>query len=155
MSTQTKNVNASADTTTHITRIFCARRQRVYAAWTNLELLRQWWGPEGVETHELVFEARVGGKFRWVLSTPEDERMTIRGEFHEVRSGEKLVFTWQSDHRDMENSETIVTIEFREKNAITTELHLTHEDLPSEASRDEHTAGWNSALDKLDHLLTD
>lgn len=141
------------ETTVQIDRVIDAPLRRVYAAWTNLELLKQWWGPEGVETHELIFETRVGGDFRWVLSTPEGERMTARGEFSEVRPGERLAFTWQPDDSDEESFESLVTVEFREKDAATTELRLTQENLPNEESRDEHTDGWNSALDKLEHQL--
>ena len=36
---------------------------------------------------------------------------------------------------------------------LTTELHLTHENLPSEASRDRHKEGWNSAIDNLERLV--
>jgi hypothetical protein len=31
---------------------------------------------------------------------------------------------------------------------------LTHEQLPNEQSRDGHTRGWNSALNKLENFLS-
>jgi uncharacterized protein YndB with AHSA1/START domain len=34
-----------------------------------------------------------------------------------------------------------------------TELRLIHEQLPNEQSRDGHTGGWNSALDKLENFV--
>lgn len=148
------NRPAQPNTTLQITRVIKAPRDRVYAAWTDLELARQWWGPDGCETHELILEARPGGKFRWVLSTPDGERMTAQGEFREVRPGEKVVYTWQwADDPDWENHESLVTVEFREINATTTELRLTHEKLPSQQSRDNHTGGWTGALDKFERLL--
>ncbi len=146
-------MNTSNDTTVEIERVIEAPRQRVYAAWTEPGLLKQWWGPDGVETHELVFEANVGGNFRWVLSTQEGERMATRGEFREVQPGEKLAFTWEPDGDDDDTFESLVTLEFRAIDAATTELRLTQENLPSEESRDEHTDGWNSALDKFEHFL--
>jgi uncharacterized protein YndB with AHSA1/START domain len=142
------------ETTLQITRVISAPRDRVYAAWTDLELANQWWGPDGCVTHELICDARVGGKFRWVLSTPDGERMTAQGEFREVRPREKVVYTWQwADDPDWENHESVVSVEFRENDAATTELRLTHENLPSQQSRDNHVGGWNSALDKLERLL--
>src|SRR5262245_58732565 len=48
------------DTTVKITREIGASRDRVYAAWTDLKLARQWWGPDGVETRALMIEPRVG-----------------------------------------------------------------------------------------------
>jgi uncharacterized protein YndB with AHSA1/START domain len=141
------------NTTLQITRIIKAPRDRVYATWTDLELAKQWWGPAGCETHELVSDPRVGGTFRWVLSTPDGERMMAQGEFREVRPREKVVYTWQwADDPDWENVESLVTVEFRD-HPDGTELRLTHEKLPSEQSRDNHTYGWNSALDKFERLL--
>jgi len=35
-----------------------------------------------------------------------------------------------------------------------TELRLTHETLPNEASRDDHEQGWNSVFDKLEKFLS-
>jgi len=35
-----------------------------------------------------------------------------------------------------------------------TEIRLTHEKLPNEASRDDHTQGWNSVLDKVEKFLS-
>lgn len=44
-------------------------------------------------------------------------------------------------------------IEFRDIAAGTTDLRLTHENFPSQQSRDNHLGGWNSALDKFERLL--
>jgi uncharacterized protein YndB with AHSA1/START domain len=142
------------NTTLQITREIDVPRDRVYAAWTDPGLAKQWWGPEVCQTHELVCEGRPGGTFRWVLSAPDGERMTAHGEFRDVIPGRKVVYTWQwADDPDWENTESLVTVEFREIDKTRTELRLTHEKLPSRQSRDNHTAGWSSALDKLERLL--
>jgi uncharacterized protein YndB with AHSA1/START domain len=147
-------MNILHDLTVQITREISAPRDRVYAAWTDLKLARQWWGPEGVETRALIIEPRVGGKFQWDLTTPEGEEGHRRGEFREVLPPEKLVFTWRgTEDETEENADSLVRITFREVDARTTELHLIHEGLPSEESRDNHTDGWNSALDKLERLF--
>ena len=41
-----------------IKRFIKAPRHRVYAAWTDPAALRQWFGPEGVQTHNLIAETR-------------------------------------------------------------------------------------------------
>jgi hypothetical protein len=53
----------------------------VYAAWTDPAQLREWFGPENVQTRNLVAETHVGGKFRWDLTNGEGEEMTMRGEY--------------------------------------------------------------------------
>ena len=132
-----------------IKRLIKAPRDRVYAAWTDPAQLKQWFGPENVQTRELIAEARAGGKFRWDLTNSEGEKMTCRGEYRELQPGRKIVFTWQwDDDETWENHTSIVTVELDDV-AGGTELRLTHEQLPNEDSRDGHTRGWNSAVDKL------
>jgi uncharacterized protein YndB with AHSA1/START domain len=137
-----------------ISRVIEAPRDRVYAAWTDPEQLKQWFGPENVQTRELVADARVGGKFRWDLINSEGEKMTCRGEYRELEPGKKIVFTWRwEDDEDWEDHVSIVTVELYDRDGGT-ELRLTHEQLPNEESRDGHTRGWESALDKLERLFS-
>ena len=137
-----------------IKRLIKAPRDRVYAAWTDPTQLKQWFGPEKVQTRELVADARVGGKFRWDLTNSEGENMTCRGEYRELQPGKKIVFTWQWEDDDTwENHTSIVTVELYDRDGDT-ELRLVHEQLPNEESRDGHTRGWNSALDKLEKFFS-
>jgi uncharacterized protein YndB with AHSA1/START domain len=137
-----------------ISRVIEAPRDRVYAAWTDPEQLKQWFGPENVKTRELVADARMGGTFRWDIINSEGEEMTMRGEFRELQPDKKIVFTWQwEDDEDWKNRTSIVTVDLYDRDGGT-ELRLTHEQLPNEESRDGHTRGWESALDKLERLFS-
>jgi len=137
-----------------IKRFIDAPRDQVYAAWTDPAQLRQWFGPEKVQTRNLIADARVGGKFRWDLTNSEGEKMTCLGEYRELQPGKKIVFTWQwDDDEDWENHTSVVTVELSDRDNGT-ELRLIHEQLPNEASRDGHTEGWNSALDKLEKFFS-
>ena len=137
-----------------IKRLIKAPRDRVYAAWTDPVQLKQWFGPEKVQTRDLIADARVDGKFRWDLTNPEGEKMTCLGEYRELLPGKKIVFTWQWDgDEDWENHTSVVTVELSDRDGGT-ELRLTHEKLPNEESRNGHTGGWNSALDKLEKFFS-
>jgi uncharacterized protein YndB with AHSA1/START domain len=137
-----------------VKRLIKAPRDRVYAAWTDPAQLKQWFGPEKVQTRDFIADTRVGGKFRWDLTNPEGEKMTCRGEYRELQPGKKIVFTWQwEDDETWENHISVVTVELSDADGGT-ELRLTHERLPNEASRDGHTGGWNSALDKLEKFFS-
>jgi uncharacterized protein YndB with AHSA1/START domain len=137
-----------------IKRIIHAPRNRVYAAWTDPAQLREWFGPENVQTEDLIVDARVGGKFRWDLTNSEGEKMTCRGEYRELQPNKKIVFTWQwQDDEDWEDRESVVTVELSDRDGGT-EVRLSHEQLPNEQSRDGHTRGWNSALDKLERFVS-
>ena len=147
-------MKGTAKLSVEIKRFIKAPRDRVYAAWTDPAQMRQWFGPENVQTRELVADARVGGTFRWDLINSDGEKMTMRGEFRELKSNEKVVFSWQwEDDEDWENHISIVTVELDDADGGT-ELRLTHEHLPNEESRDGHTRGWNSALDKLEKFFS-
>ena len=145
---------ASEKISLEIKRFINAPRDRVYAAWIDPAQLRQWFGPEKVQTRNLIADARVGGKFRWDLTNSEGEKMTCLGEYRELQPGKKIVFTWQwDDDEDWENHTSVVTVELSDRDNGT-ELRLIHEQLPNEASRDGHTEGWNSALDKLEKFFS-
>jgi uncharacterized protein YndB with AHSA1/START domain len=143
----------SEKTSLEIKRFINAPRARVYAAWTDPAQLKQWWGPERVQTRNFTADARVGGKYRWDLLNQEGEEMTVFGEYRELVPGKKIVFTWQwDDDEAWENRSSVVTVELSDRDGGT-EVRLIHEKLPSEESRDRHNEGWNSVLDRLEKFF--
>ena len=145
---------AAEKTSLQIKRFINAPRSRVYAAWTNPAQLKEWWGPESVRTRNFAADVRVGGKYRWDLTTPEGEEMSVFGEYRELVPEKKIVFTWKWDNDEVwENRTSVVTVELSDRDAGT-ELRLTHEQLPSEESRDRHSDGWNSVLDRLEKFVS-
>jgi uncharacterized protein YndB with AHSA1/START domain len=136
-----------------VRRFIKAPRDRVYAAWVDPAQLKQWFGPENVQIHDLVADVRVGGKYHWDITNAEGEKMTVRGEYRELQPGRKIVFTWQWDDDEVwKNRTSIVTVELDDAEGGT-ELRLTHVQLPSEQSRDRHIEGWESVLDRLEKLF--
>jgi uncharacterized protein YndB with AHSA1/START domain len=141
-------------TSLEIKRFINAPRARVYKAWTDPEQLKQWWGPEGVRTRSFAADARIGGKYRWDLVNQDGEEMTACGEYRELIAGKKIVFTWKwDDDETWETTNSVVTIELSDRDGGT-EVKLTHEKLPSEASRDRHNEGWSSVLDRLEKFFS-
>ena len=47
-----------------LTRVIRAPLEKVFAAWTRPELLRQWWGPGPVTCPEAEVDLREGGAYR-------------------------------------------------------------------------------------------
>ena len=140
-------------TSLEIVRFINVPTDRVYDAWTDPAQLRQWFGPENVRTRNITADVRVGGNYRWDLTSAEGEEMSAFGEYKELVPGKKIVFTWQWDNDEAwENRTSVVTIEL-DASRGGTELRLKHEQLPSEESRDRHHEGWNSLLDKLEQFL--
>jgi uncharacterized protein YndB with AHSA1/START domain len=143
----------SEKTSLEIKRFINAPRARVYEAWTDPAQLKEWWGPESVRTRNLIADPRVGGSYRWDLTSPEGEEMSVFGEYRELVPGKKIVFTWKwEDDENWEEHNSVVTVELSDRDGGT-ELRFVHEKLPSEESRDRHTEGWNSVLDRLEKFF--
>ncbi len=137
-----------------IKRFIKASPDRVYAAWTDPVQLKKWFGPENVQTRNLIADVRVGGQFRRDCTDPEGKQVTISGEYRELQPGKKIVFTWQlEEDEDWKNHSSVVTVELSDREGGT-EVRLTHIQLPSEESRDSHHEGWNSVLEKLETFVT-
>jgi uncharacterized protein YndB with AHSA1/START domain len=85
-----------------LTRVINAPRETVFRAWTEPELLVQWWGPAGMTSNDCVVDLRVGGEFRIEMVAGEDlgeragQRSPVRAVFQEIEIPERLVFTNQA-----------------------------------------------------------
>jgi len=148
------NKKTAEKTSLEIIRFINVPPARIYDAWTDPAQLREWFGPENVRTRNITADARIGGKYRWDLTSPEGEEMSAFGEYRELVPGKKIVFTWKwDDDETWENRTSVVTVELSESGGGT-ELRLTHEQLPSEESRDRQSEGWNSLLDRLAQFIS-
>ena len=129
-------------------RRLAASPARVYRAWTQPEQIALWFGPRQTKVVHAEFEARVGGRFSILATSPDGEKHQVGGVIREVVPNEKLVYTW-AWHSTPER-ESLVTVEFKRDGSSGTLLTLTHEQFTDEIARDRHQTGWNGALDKLE-----
>lgn len=129
----------------YLRRLLSASPQEVFDAWLDPESLREWMCPGAQTVADVQVDARVGGAFRLVMRGQSGERLHT-GEYREIRPPERLVFTWRSQATHWQDS--LVTVEFAAQGE-NTELTLTHELLPDEEARRQHTQGWQGIGDKL------
>jgi uncharacterized protein YndB with AHSA1/START domain len=134
-----------------MTRVIRAPRERVFAAWTDPEILKLWWGPGPVVCPEAHIDLREGGGYRIANRQPDGSIVWISGVFERVRRPEQLVYTWSVS--TYPGNPTLVTLEFNE-HPEGTELVLNHERFTDAATRDMHMAGWEGCFVKLEALLT-
>ena len=78
-----------------VERVFDAPRDRVFAAYTDPELIIQWYGPHGTEMTVDKMDARTGGDWRFVLRNPDGTETAFRGTYREVTPPERIVQTWE------------------------------------------------------------
>ena len=123
---------------------------RVYAALTDPAQMLRWWGPDAGPTLSVEADVRPGGRFSVVFRLLNGDEHNPTGVYRQVVPGEKLVFTWEWPGAP--ERESLVTFLLKPMDGGT-ELTLIHEQLPDEAVRDSHRAGWSGLLDKLPVFL--
>ena len=129
-----------------IKRRFNAPPEKVFSAWTDPEKVKHWMGPGAVEVLRTEGDARTGGRYRWVMKSPDGEEHDVSGVYREVVPNEKLVFTWA--WKSTPERESLVTLTFK-KDGDGTVMTLLHEQFFDEGARDRHNQGWTGAMDKL------
>ena len=141
-----------SETTLNLKRTFGAPRAKVFQAWTDPNVLKQWFrGMDDWTTPIHEIDLKVGGKYRLGMQPPDgDTPYVAYGTYREIQPPEKLVYTWSWEGQDP--METLVTVEFRAV-GDSTEVELTHERFPNAAERDKHNEGWVGCLDQLSKLL--
>lgn len=133
-----------------VSRTFAASPERVFAALTEPELLKQWWGPGGFSLPTATVDLRVGGSYRFGMQPPQGEVMWLTGTFKEIRRPSRLVYTWAWESAPQ--METVVTIELREASGAT-EVLVTQERFPDAEATRQHLVGWEGGFDRLDKIF--
>jgi uncharacterized protein YndB with AHSA1/START domain len=83
----------STDRELVLTRLINAPRAKVYRAWTDPELLKQWFAPKPYTTPIVEIDVRPGGSAYFVMRGPDGKDLPNRGVYLEVVPNEKLVST--------------------------------------------------------------
>jgi uncharacterized protein YndB with AHSA1/START domain len=156
-----------------VAREFDAPRERVWQAWTEPEMVKRWYGPEGFTAPSIKIDLKVGGRYIWSMrgpaGSPMDMLMHIAGTYKEIVPQQKLVVV---EHMSDEHgnkvempgrggaapSEMTYTVLFEELAPGRTRLSITY---PAPKTEAEYQAllkggmvqGWNGALNKLAEAL--
>ena len=155
MTSQTAaKVTTPTDREIHVERYFDAPRDRVFAAFTDPELIPQWWGPYDTTTVVDVMEVRAGGAWRFVSRDSDGNEHGFRGTYREVTPPERIVQTWEWE--GMPGHVSVETAEFedlgeRTRLVVTTLFHTTEERDGMLGSGMEK--GMNETYARLDELL--
>lgn len=139
-----------------LTRIFDAPAELLWKAWTNAEMLQQWFKPHpDYKVPSIRMDARIGGKYRIQTQRPDGEYFTAAGICRELVPNQRLVLTWGwekdgggNEFGEVEH-ETVLTLEFQALPNNRTKLTLTQENFASVDSRDRHEHGWTTCIEQL------
>ena len=152
----TATVTLPGDTQILITREFDAPRHLVYKAWTTPELVKRWWHANRGEMTVADIDLRVGGRWRYVLVTPDGMEVGFHGEYREIVPDERLVSTEAYEGiPDADEHAALDTLTLVEVDGRTTMTVLVEH--PTKEGRDAHIesgmeAGMQDALDRLEEV---
>jgi uncharacterized protein YndB with AHSA1/START domain len=154
-----------------ISRVFDAPRELVWTCFTDVEHMKQWWGPCGAIVTDAEMDVRPGGTFHYRLELPDGTPVWGKMQYLEITPRDRIVFInsfsdeaagttrhpmapdWPLEmhsvfiFEDQPGGKTKFTVRQSPHNATKDEC---------KAFRDGHgslTQGWGGTLDKLDGYL--
>jgi len=145
-----------------ITRVFDARRELVWKAWTDPKYVMQWWGPKGFTCPTCKIDLRVGGKFLISMKSPDGQEFYNGGEYHEIVEYEKIVSSMYFadangnkveaaelgiDHEASEDAYDVTL--FEDLGNGQTKLTFIGNETMESATASGQAEGWNQILEKI------
>ncbi len=125
----------------------------VFAAFTDADRLRQWWGPRDFTIEEIDFPAVEGEGYRVALRSPDGSRFVHVGEFLEVVPPSRLSYSWRWIEGPLQREEMLVELEFVDERGGT-RVDLRHSRFVDETSRSAH-GGWPDSFDRFEEWLAE
>lgn len=149
------------DRTLTLTRVIEAPPEKVYAAWTQPDLLKQWFAPKPYTTPVASLDVRVGGANVITMRSPEGQDMPNEGVYLEVVPNRKIVFTdaFTAGYAPKDGAPFMVaTIEMEPAPGGKTKYTATVRHWTVEATKQHeqmgfHT-GWGLCTDQLNELVS-
>jgi len=126
-------------------RTYPATPDRVWAHFTQPELMAQWFCPNPSVETTCTLDVRPGGAWRCEMGG-----YAVSGTFTEVEPPSRLAFTWDWDHDD--DPPTTVTVTLTPV-SDGTRLVLAHAETEPGAGQDGHEGGWTISLQRLADAL--
>lgn len=151
--------SAVGDRELKLTRLIDAPREAVWKAWTDPQLLKQWFAPLPYTTPVAELDLRPGGANLIVMQAPDGTQMPNRGSYLEVTPNERLVFTdaYAGDWTPREGKPFMtVVLTFEDEGGRTRYtarvLHWTAEDRETHEKMGFHQ-GWAICAEQLAALV--
>jgi uncharacterized protein YndB with AHSA1/START domain len=148
--------SATAEREIVISRLIHAPRELVFAVFSEVRHLSQWWGPEGFTTTTRAFEFRVGGEWVFVMHGPDGTDYSEWISWTEIVPPERIALLHGESRGDPNAFESVLTFA---ADGAATRLEM-RTVFPTKAQRDEavekyHAVeGGQQTLSKLAAYVT-
>jgi len=137
-----------------LTREFKAPRERVFAAWVDVEQASLWWVPRDFTPLSCEMDVRPGGIWRRRMRSPSGDVILKHGVYREIAAPERLAFTYITENANgVVDPETLVSVSLADLGDNRTRLTLWHTAFETELSRDDHRGGWTGGLERLTDFI--
>lgn len=139
-------------------RIFDAPASKVYQAWVDPELMKQWFVPKPWTLSKVESDVRPGGKSLVVMKDPEGNEYPNPGVYLAVEPNKRLVFTdayteaWIPSERLFMTAEILLE-EIDGKTHYTAIAHHWTAEAKAEHEQMGFHEGWGQTADQLAELL--
>ena len=143
-----------------------ASLEKVWQAWTDPEILKQWWGPNNVTIPECEVDLRVGGEFYIVMEAGEamgphkGTRWPMMAKFTVIEPNSKLFYNAEAWTEGQKKEETLIDqtteITFSEEDGKTKVKIIAVINNPATAPKmavEGMEYGFAEQLDKLENFL--
>jgi uncharacterized protein YndB with AHSA1/START domain len=147
-------------------RTYEAPVEAVWAAWTEADKLREWWGPENTTIRECEIDLRVGGEIRIVMEAGEGmgkyqgTRWPLAGTFSRIEENARLIYdarSWTEGEEETTTIHHVNDLTLTERDGVTVlQLHIAITSIGSGAKMAAFGMKWGykQQLDTLDEFLS-
>ena len=152
---------AGAEVAVRIERIIHAAPDRVFRAFLDPALMRQWITPDDLDLDRIAVDARVDGRIQVWHSRHGVSTGKFEGRFVKIDPPRELVYRWAFVGTEPEQGEyfdTLVTVRLQAYGDEQTQVTVVHERLAELARGAPHiraqlVSGWENCLGKLERAL--
>ncbi|HLZ84928.1 MAG TPA: SRPBCC family protein, partial [Caulobacteraceae bacterium] len=141
-----------------ISRVFHARPETVFKAWTTAEHVKRWFSPATYSVPDARVDARPGGAFEVCMRSPTGEEHWSRGVFAEFKPVSRLVVDMHADDGDgrplfRAYTEVDFTAALGGTRVDVTQTYTFYDPAMAAPMVAGAQEGWRTTLDKLDQLV--
>jgi uncharacterized protein YndB with AHSA1/START domain len=154
MTERTITTTLPSDTEIRMTRTFDAPRHLVWAAVTQPQHVKRWWG-RGNEL-DVTLDFRPGGSYRFVEHAEDGNEYAFRGEIREIVPEERVVQTFEFEGMPGHIAVETMTLEDKDgKTVLTSTSSFSNKEDRDGMLSSGMEAGANQSYDALDALLAE
>lgn len=136
---------------------FAADPANVFRAWTDPDIVVQWFGQMPNSLHSATIDLRPGGAWRFLISSDDEKSVGFEGQYQDVLPDRKLVFSWvhvtvYANGEREETPSSRVEVTFTPKGSGTT-VRLVHSAIQSPDALRAVGSGWQASFTSLASAL--